>query len=76
MSKQDISKDYMSQWLTLSVADDNTHLLMSYGIQNTSGMVYNLFADKLLQLNLVPNYVRNTCSSRTPLRYLPLLTSS
>lgn len=31
---------------------------MSYGMQNSSGLIYNLFVDKLLQLNLVPQEVR------------------
>ncbi|KLO18697.1 DUF1793-domain-containing protein [Schizopora paradoxa] len=52
-----VSKEYISQWLTLSISEDSSHLLMSYGMQNSSGLVYNLFADKLLQLDLVPEYV-------------------
>ena len=33
-------------------------MLMTYGQQNTNGLLYNLYADKLLQLNLVPEEVR------------------
>jgi len=52
-----ISKDFISQWQTLSVSSDNTHLLLSYGQQSCGGLIYNLYADKLLQLNLVPEQI-------------------
>ncbi|KLO18701.1 DUF1793-domain-containing protein [Schizopora paradoxa] len=54
---QGVSQDYISQWQTLSVSSDNSHLLLSYGQQSCAGQVYNLYADKLLQLNLVPDQI-------------------
>lgn len=43
----------MQQWIALAVASDQSHLLMNYGVQSSSGLMYNLFADKLLNLSLV-----------------------
>ncbi|KLO18699.1 DUF1793-domain-containing protein [Schizopora paradoxa] len=70
-----ISKDYISQWQTLSVSSDNTHLLLSYGQQSCAGQVYNLYADKLLQLNLVPDqiYDMQTAFHKGQLSELPVL---
>ena len=47
----------MSQWVALAKASKGTHLLSSYNNENSSGIMYNLYADKLLQLNLVPRTV-------------------
>lgn len=33
---------------------------MTYGTQDSEALVYNLYADKLLQLGLVPDNVRRT----------------
>lgn len=38
-------------------SSDNLHLVMEYGAQQTSGLMYNLYADRLLQLNIVPDEV-------------------
>lgn len=56
----------MQQWSQLAKSADNTHLLMNYGAQTTSGLMYNLYADKLLQLNLVPDEVGRTVSTEFP----------
>lgn len=52
-----ISLSYMQQWLGLSVSSDKTHILGNFGNETSSGVIYNLFADKLLQLDLVPQSV-------------------
>ncbi|TDL28033.1 DUF1793-domain-containing protein [Rickenella mellea] len=54
---QTVSSSYESEWQSLSLAADGSHLLANYGLQSSSGLMYNLFADKLLQLNVVPNTV-------------------
>lgn len=47
----------MQQWVQLATAADGSHILMTYGQQPTGGLIYNLYADKLLQLDLVPQSV-------------------
>lgn len=51
------ASSYINQWATLATASDNSHLLMTYGSQSSSGLVYNLYYDQLLQLNLVPQQI-------------------
>ncbi|KLO15829.1 hypothetical protein SCHPADRAFT_888243 [Schizopora paradoxa] len=60
---QGISQSYMQQWLSLSVSSDKTHLLGNFGNETSSGVIYNLFADKLLQLGLVPQAINDMQSS-------------
>lgn len=50
----------MNQWSQLAKSADNTHLVMNYGAQDTTGLMYNLYADKLLQLDLVPDEVSDS----------------
>ena len=47
----------ISAWIPLAVATDNSHLLANFGQPSSSALVYNLFADKLLQLKAVPDSV-------------------
>ncbi|KAH8111919.1 DUF1793-domain-containing protein [Phellopilus nigrolimitatus] len=47
---QSIATQYAQQWTSLASASG--HLVSSYG-SASSGIMYNLFADKLLQLNLI-----------------------
>ncbi len=54
---QGISQSYVQQWLSLAVSSDNSHLLGNFGNESPSGVMYNLFADKLLQLGLIPQSV-------------------
>jgi hypothetical protein len=61
-----IAHDYMSQWLTLGFALDANppHAKLSYGSVNSNtnstwGLLYNLFADRELGLELVPQHVYN-----------------
>lgn len=39
------------------MAADNSHIMMSYGSQSTTGLVYNLYVDKFLKLDLVPQQI-------------------
>ena len=62
-----IAHDYLSQWLTLGFAldTDPPHAKLSYGsvesdTNATWGLLYNLFADRELGLQLVPQSVYDT----------------
>jgi len=48
------AQSYIEQWQSLSISQDKTHLMTSFGQQASAGLIYNLYADKLLQLDLVP----------------------
>jgi len=54
---QAIAKEYMEIWLNGALSQDGSHLLSSLGIQNSNGLIYNMYADKLLGLNLVPSNI-------------------
>ena len=43
----------MAQWQADAVAPDNSHINFYYNDVNSNGLIYNLYADKLLQLNMV-----------------------
>lgn len=58
---QEIAESFVNQWTSLTVASDQSHLLMNYGDQGSKGLMYNLFSDKLLQLGLIGANVRIGC---------------
>ncbi len=47
----------MQIWLDGVVAEDNSHLLFVFGDQGTGGLMYNMYADSLLGLGLIPSNV-------------------
>lgn len=47
----------IEEWATLSVSSDKSHLLSSYGEESSSALMYNLFADLLLGVDIVPQAV-------------------
>ncbi|KAL5494568.1 hypothetical protein ACEPAI_29 [Sanghuangporus weigelae] len=49
-----IAKQYVQQWTNLASASDQ--LVLNFG-SGSSGLIYNLYADKLLQLNLIDSSV-------------------
>lgn len=57
-----IAQDYISQWQTLGFALDANppHATLSYGSNDSWGLLYNLFADRELGLNLVPQRIYDT----------------
>ncbi|KAN0074794.1 protein of unknown function (DUF1793) domain containing protein [Elaphomyces granulatus] len=63
-----IANKYISQWLTLGIAsnDKPPHTTLAYGQSNTHGLLYNLFADAELGLNLVPQSVYDMQSNFYP----------
>ncbi|TKA81082.1 hypothetical protein B0A55_02543 [Friedmanniomyces simplex] len=54
-----IAADYITQWQTLGVAHDANppHTTLAYGMNDTHGLLYNLYADALLQTKLVPKEI-------------------
>lgn len=52
-----IAQSYVTQWLPLASSSDERHLTLSYGNNTSWGLAYNLYADKLLGLNLFPQSV-------------------
>ncbi|KAH7100410.1 DUF1793-domain-containing protein [Auriculariales sp. MPI-PUGE-AT-0066] len=54
-----IAKDMVPRWRALATSRDRTHLRLTYNDDASSGLMYNLYADKLLGLNLFPDEVYN-----------------
>ena len=52
-----VASSYVQQWQKLALSSDKTHLTLAYGNDATWGLAYNLFADKLLGLNFIPQSV-------------------
>ncbi|KAJ5233992.1 uncharacterized protein N7469_005758 [Penicillium citrinum] len=54
-----IARDYIEQWQILGINKDASppHTTLSYGDANSHGLLYNLFVDAQLGLNLVPNSI-------------------
>ncbi|PPQ83295.1 hypothetical protein CVT25_004034 [Psilocybe cyanescens] len=49
-----IASSFVSQWQTLAASTSGQHLTLSYGDSASWGLSYNMYADKLLKLNLFP----------------------
>ncbi|PBP22484.1 glutaminase GtaA [Diplocarpon rosae] len=64
----DIACDYITKWQSLGVAQDATppHTTLSYGMNDTHSLLYNLYGDKLLGLNFVPQSVYDMQSAFYP----------
>lgn len=63
-----IAHSYITQWQTLGIAQDATppHATLSYGMNQTWGLLYNLFGDKELGLDLIPQSVYDMQSAFYP----------
>jgi hypothetical protein len=63
-----IADDYITRWQALSIAQDAKppHTTLNYGDNQTHGLLYNLYADRLLDLNLVPESVYDMQSAFYP----------
>lgn len=57
---QDTATSYLTQWMQNAMSNSTTHIDFLYGQQGTNGLIYNIYADKLLQLGFVPESVYNT----------------
>ncbi|KAH7403312.1 glutaminase GtaA [Cadophora sp. MPI-SDFR-AT-0126] len=63
-----IAQDYITQWQTLGIAHDANppHTTLAYGMNDTHGLLYNLYGDRLLDLNFVPQSVYDMQSAFYP----------
>ncbi|PVF95783.1 DUF1793-domain-containing protein [Serendipita vermifera] len=52
-----IANDYVGRWQELATSSDGMHLTLSYGNETSWGLSYNLYADRLLSLDLFPSAV-------------------
>ncbi|KDQ29342.1 hypothetical protein PLEOSDRAFT_157064 [Pleurotus ostreatus PC15] len=52
-----IATSFVQQWQNLAISSDRRHLTLAYGDSASWGLSYNLFADKLLKLNLFPTSI-------------------
>ncbi|KAF9451663.1 DUF1793-domain-containing protein [Macrolepiota fuliginosa MF-IS2] len=55
-----IASDYVNRWRTFATSTTGPHLTLSYGNAGSWGLTYNLYADKLLKLNLFPQDIYTT----------------
>lgn len=63
-----IAQSYISQWQDLGIAQDDNpaHTTLAYGMNDTHGLLYNLYGDALLQTHLVPTSVYEMQSNFYP----------
>ncbi len=63
-----IAHNYISQWQNLGIAKNANppHTTLAYGMNNTHGLLYNLYCDRELGLGLVPQYVYDMQSAFYP----------
>jgi hypothetical protein len=63
-----IAHDYITKWQDLGInkADNPKHTVLNYNNVDTHGLLYNLYNDKLLGLNLVPQEVYDMQSTFYP----------
>ena len=54
---QNQASTLLNSWLSLAMSSDGSRLLGSYGDQQSWSLMYNLYADKMLGLNFVPQSV-------------------
>ncbi|KAH9938228.1 DUF1793-domain-containing protein [Fomitopsis serialis] len=52
-----IASSYVTQWQNFATSSDGTHLMLAYNNDSSWGLTYNMWADKLLKLNLIPDSV-------------------
>ncbi|KAL4781813.1 hypothetical protein BJX76DRAFT_369577 [Aspergillus varians] len=64
----DYAHDYIERWQTLGIAHNGaqSHTTLSYGSNDSHGLLYNLYADRELGLNLVPQSVYDMQSAFYP----------
>ncbi|KAH9915051.1 uncharacterized protein BXZ73DRAFT_106359 [Epithele typhae] len=54
VGNDDNAQNLMNQWRSLSISDNAKHFLGRYGVQNSRSLLYNLYADRLLNTSVVP----------------------
>ncbi|KAI4650193.1 uncharacterized protein J4E79_009460 [Alternaria viburni] len=63
-----IAHGYITRWIDLGInkADNPPHSILNYGNETTHGLLYNLYNDRLLGLNLVPQEIYDIQSAFYP----------
>ena len=63
-----IATSYISQWQNFGIAQDDSppHTTLNYGANDTHGLLYNIWADQELNLQLVPESVYTMQSNFYP----------
>ncbi|KAH6875974.1 hypothetical protein BKA58DRAFT_310214, partial [Alternaria rosae] len=63
-----IAHDYITRWIDLGInkAANPSHSILNYGNETTHGLLYNLYNDRLLGLNLVPQEIYDIQSAFYP----------
>ncbi|KAF2997083.1 hypothetical protein E8E13_002957 [Curvularia kusanoi] len=63
-----IAHDYISKWQTLGITSNAStpHAMLNYGNSSTWGLLYNLYNDRLLNTDLVPQEVYDMQSQFYP----------
>ncbi|EJC99891.1 DUF1793-domain-containing protein [Fomitiporia mediterranea MF3/22] len=51
------SASFITQWMDRALAPDQSHINFFYDMPNTNGMIYNVYADRLLHLEFVPEII-------------------
>lgn len=54
---RNISRTYIQRWQKYAISHDKSHTKLDYGTDMSWGTLYNLFGDRLLNLELVPKVV-------------------
>lgn len=52
-----IAKDYYNQWKGFAISPDNKHTLLSYNWRSSWGILYNIYADKLLDIGIIEDEI-------------------
>jgi hypothetical protein len=63
-----VAHDYISRWIDLGMNKDADppHAILNYGNETTHGLLYNLYNDRLLNLNFVPQEIYDIQSDFYP----------
>ncbi|CCM03143.1 uncharacterized protein FIBRA_05265 [Fibroporia radiculosa] len=61
-----IAASYVKQWQGYATSTDGLHLTLAYNNETTWGLSYNMYADKLLGTNLIPDSVYEMPNSLPP----------
>ncbi|KAL2022016.1 hypothetical protein VTK56DRAFT_6256 [Thermocarpiscus australiensis] len=63
-----IADDYLTQWQTYGINSDANppHTTLSYGDKDSHGLLYNIYADRLLSLDFIPQSVYDMQSAFYP----------
>ena len=60
------ASSYLNQWLYLAIDPSENHAVLAYQWRSSWGLLYNLYPDKLLDLNVIPQAVYDIQSDWYP----------